>query len=86
MKKYNMKKFFTKKIIISVIGVGLLFRLFFPMRYELKDGGTIVYESLIYSIYKVHSLANPEDMENGKMYNEGLVIEILGQEIHNTVQ
>jgi hypothetical protein len=86
MKKDIIKKNFIKKRIFLIIGVILLFVLLFPIRYKLKDGGTIEYRSLIYSVYKVHSLTSLEEMEKGKVYNEGLIIEIFGQEIYNTVQ
>ncbi len=46
-----MKK---KVIIISVI-VFLLF-LLFPIRYQLRDGGTIVYKAILYKVSKVKRL------------------------------
>ena len=44
-----------KKIIIIVIAIVLVI-LLFPIRSVLKDGGTIEWKSLTYSISKVHSL------------------------------
>ena len=37
--------------------------LLFPVRYQLKDGGTIVYKSLTYSVEKVHSLTLMSEMK-----------------------
>ena len=53
---------------------------------QLKDGGTIEYKALLYKVSNVHSLASMEDMETGKEYNEGTIIEILGFEIYNSVK
>ena len=70
------KKVFTITLIIFI----LLFIIPVPMR--LKDGGTVVYRSLIYKISDVHKI-NP-DITSDKPYIEGIIIEILGAEIINT--
>ena len=78
-----MKK---KVIIISVVII--LVVLLFPIRNQLKDGGSIQYKSLTYEITKVHSLM-PEEAEKTvkvKPYNDGYVIKILGFEIYNNVE
>ncbi len=72
-----------KKAIMVVI---ILLILLFPIRYQLKDGGTVEYKALLYKVSKVHSLTSVEEMENGKYYNEGIVVEILGFEIYNNVK
>ncbi len=72
-----------KKAIMVVI---ILLILLFPIRYQLKDGGTVEYKALLYKVSKVHSLTLVEEMENGKYYNEGIVVEILGFEIYNNVK
>ena len=79
-----MKK---KVIIISVIII--LVVLLFPIRNQLKDGGSIQYKSLTYEITKIHSLMPEEETEKiGKVkpYNDGYVIKILGIEIYNNVK
>lgn len=78
-----MKK---KVIIISVIII--LVVLLFPIRNQLKDGGSIQYKSLTYEITKVHSLMPEEAEKTGKVkpYNDGYVIKILGFEIYNNVE
>lgn len=50
----NEKK--DKRIIKIIIIVTLLFVLNFPVRYELKDGGSVVYQSILWKYEKVHSL------------------------------
>ncbi len=76
-----MKK---KVIIISVIII--LVVLLFPIRNQLKDGGSIQYKSLTYEITKIHSLMPEEEAEKVKPYNDGYVIKILGIEIYNNVK
>ncbi len=71
-----------KKIIIISIIITLLV-LLFPIKNQLKDGGSIIYKSLTYEIEYVHSLKIVQDE---KMYNEGLIIKILGLEIYNNVK
>ena len=77
-----------KKVIIVVIVVILLI-LLFPIRFQLRDGGTVGYKALLYKVSKVHRLIPIEEMEKeGKIkeYDDGFVIEILGLEIFNNVE
>lgn len=78
-----MKK---KKVYIVIIVAILCLILLFPIPMHLKDGGTVEYKALLYKVTNVHSLASMEDMVNGKEYNEGTIIEILGFEIYNSVK
>lgn len=73
-----MKK--RKRIIICVL---LAILLLIPIPLRLKDGGTVKYQALLYSVSKVHRLAPPEAE---KEYEEGMIIEILGMEIYNDVE
>lgn len=75
-----------KKKIITAIIIVISLILFIPIPIYLKDGGTVEYNALLYKISDVHSLALAEDMENGEKYNEGIIIEIFGFEIYNSVQ
>lgn len=75
----------SKKAYIMIIFI-LIFFLLVPIQKHLKDGGTVEYQALLYKVSDVHSLASKEDMEKGKMYNEGMIIEILGFEIYNSVK
>jgi len=67
---------------ISVVLLVLLV----PIPMHLKDGGTVEYRALLYKVSKVHSLISVEEKEKGKMYNEGIIIKILGFEIYNNVK
>ncbi len=77
-----------KKVMIISITVILLI-LLFPIRNQLKDGGTVEYRALVYKVSKVKRLISIEEMEQEekiKEYDQGLVIEILGFEIYNNVK
>ena len=73
-----MKK---KNLICVAIVVALV--LFIPIPMRLKDGGSVVYQAVLYSVKDVHSL-NP-DMESGAPYKEGVVIKVLGVKIFDNV-
>lgn len=76
-----------KKVIIILVAIILLVSLF-PIRNQLKDGGTVEYKALVYKVSKVKKLISKEEMEReGKIkeYDHGIIIEILGFEIYNNV-
>lgn len=68
-----MKK---KIIIISVVIILLV--LLFPIKNQLKDGGTVEYKALIYKVSRVHK-------QSETYHEDGTIIEILGKEIFNNV-
>ena len=77
-----------KKVIIISVAI-ILVVLLFPIRNQLKDGGTVEYKALVYKESKVKRLISIEEMEQeGKIkeYDQGIVIEILGFEIYNSVK
>lgn len=75
-----------KKKMIIVITILVLLILLVPIPMHLRDGGTVEYKALLYKVSKVHSLTSVEEMENGKQYSEGIIIEILGFKIYNNVK
>ena len=63
--------------------------LLFPIKMQLKDGGTVQYRALLYKVSKVHKLIPIEEMEKeGKVkeYEDGIAVEILGFEVFNNVK
>ena len=56
--------------------------LLIPVPLRLKDGGSVEWNAVLYSVTDVHRLA-PE-LESG--YLEGTVIEILGIEVFNNAE
>lgn len=78
-----------KKKVKRVLFIVILLILLFPIRYELKDGGTVEYKALVYKVSKVHRLISIEEMEQEgkiKAFDQGIVIEILSFEIYNNVK
>ena len=76
-----------KKKTMIVIGVLIAILLLFPIPLKMKDGGSVVYKAILYKVSDVHSLVDSlEETENGKEYNEGIIIEILGFEVFNNVE
>ena len=68
-----------KAIIILLILVALV--LLFPIRGQFKDGGSVEYRAILYTVYDVHSLYDGPDTE--MHYVEGTIIEILGYQVYN---
>lgn len=78
-----------KKKIITILVAIILLVLLFPIRNKLKDGGTVEYQALVYKVSKVKRLIAIEEMEQAgkiKEYDQGIVIEIFGLEIYNSVK
>lgn len=78
-----------KKKIIAAVIVLVLAVLLFPIRSQLKDGGTVQYTAILYGVSKVHRLISIEEMEReGKVkeYDDGYTVELLGFEVFNNVK
>lgn len=78
MKKVSGKK---KKVMI-VIGILLAIILLVPVPYRIKDGGSIEYHAILYSVTSVHALT-PPDYE--RRYFEGTIVTILGIKVFDNV-
>lgn len=61
-----------KKFVLVLIVVFMLIMLF-PQRIALKDGGSVIYKSLVYSVYKLHRIINTEGV-----VLDGTEVEIFG--------
>lgn len=70
-----------KKVIILIIVIVALI-LLLPIPMHLKDGGSVEYKALLYTITKYHKLAPVEEGTDIK-YIDGVGIKILGKEIYN---
>ena len=68
-----------KALIIVLILVALV--LLFPIRGQFRDGGSVEYRAILYTVYDVHSLYGGPDTE--MHYVEGTIIEILGHQVYN---
>ena len=74
-----------KKKAIIIISVLLAVLLLFPIPFRVRDGGTVQYKAILYTVSVVHSIATIEEQERGKEFHEGIIVEILGFEIFNNV-
>ena len=70
-----MKK---KAYIIAIILILVI--LLFPIRMNLKDGGSVRYRSLVYEVTKIHQLA--PDVDGVKPYIDGFEVKILGMTVY----
>lgn len=73
-----------KKTIAIVVIILVILVLFVPIPFRLKDGGSVEYKALLYTITDVHRL-NP-DIQSEQAYLEGIIIEIFGMEVYNSVR
>lgn len=73
-----MKKKFIIIAIILLVAILLI-----PIPMHLKDGTTVKYQAVLYSISDVHRLVTSES-DGG--YEDGIIIEILGFEVFNNVK
>ncbi len=81
-----MKK---RGLLIALAMVLALAVLFFPVRLRLDGSGSVQYRSLTYRVTKVHSLIPEEEAEKeGKVkpYRDGIVVEILGAKLYDSVE
>ena len=71
-----MKKWLT--VVLIVLALLLLV----PVPIQMKDGGTVEYKAVLYSVHDVHRLP----IDEGKPFLEGTIIEIFGIEVFNNVK
>lgn len=71
-----------KKKILKGMCILLAIVLLLPIPMRLKDGGTVKYQAVLYSVSDVHWL--DPDSEEG--FRDGLIIEVFGIEIYNNVK
>ncbi len=71
-----------KKAVVIIIFAVVMAILLIPVPLHLKDGGTVVYQAVLYSVSDVHSL-NPDKPDG---YDDGTIIRILGIEVYNNVE
>ncbi len=69
-----------KKIILFIVVIVALV-LLVPIPFKLRDGGTIEFRALLYTVTKYHKL----DMESEIGFQDGLGIKILGIEVYNNL-
>ena len=68
----------------NIIIILLLFILLFPIPMRLKDGGSIRFKALLYSVTKVHRLNNDSEAENE--FLKGWEVEVLNVKVYSNVK
>lgn len=71
-----------KKRIIILIILAIVLLTPYPIQY--KDGGSVEFRALIYSVTKIHSLET--NSNSTREYVEGIEIEILGFKVYSNVE
>lgn len=69
-----------KKRFAAIAIIIVLVILLFPIRMNLKDGGSVRYKSLVYEVTKIHQLA--PDADGVKPYIDGFEVKILGMTVY----
>ena len=72
-----------KKIIIGIC-ILLLIVCLIPTRMHLEDGGTVVYNAILYQVEDVHRIGAEDTAEDE--YLEGTIVKIFGIEVYNDVE
>jgi len=72
-----------KKILIGICIILVLLMLI-PMPIHYKDGGSVEYKAVLYSVKDVHML-NP-DVSSEQEYIDGLEIKIFGIKVYSNVK
>lgn len=70
-----------KKVMLGIVIVVILL-LLIPIPMRLKDGGSIEFRAVLYTITKYHKI----DLNSEKGYIDGIGIKILGKEIYNNTK
>ena len=74
------------KNIIIIIGVLLIFTVLIPFPSQMRDGGTVHYNAVLYDIYDMHRI-NPLDPSTSETeVVEGIIVKVLGVEIFNNTK
>ncbi len=72
-----------RKCAVIIITAFIFTLLLFPIRLQYKDGGTVEYKAILYSVIKKHSATD----ENGNPgFHIGTIVELFGIELYNQVQ
>lgn len=72
-----------KKILIGICIV-LAIVCLIPTRKYLEDGGTVLYEAILYQVEDVHRIGAEDTAEDE--YLEGTIVKIIGIEVYNDVR
>lgn len=77
-----------KKILKMVCWILVALVLLVPIPLHYKDGGTVKYSALLYSVTNVHSIVTQyvADGEYKNGYEVGTIVRVIGFEVYNDVR
>ena len=71
-----------KKKAWIIIAIGMAAILLVPIPFRLKDGGSVAYKAILYTVKSVHQI----DHESEDGYIDGTIVTILGAEVFNNTK
>ncbi len=74
-----------KKILIWIAVAAVVLTLAvlcFPTKYVIPDGGTVVYEAILYRVYRSHSI-EAHTTDGDMAFLVGTIVEILGKKVYD---
>lgn len=74
------------KRILAGICIVLALVLLFPFPVRLKDGGSVEWNAVLYSVTDVHRIHPTPSSVWEDNFEKGTIIEILGREVFNNVE
>ena len=69
-----------KKLLVIAANLLVIVILFTPVRLAIKDGGSVRWQALVYSVTKIHQL-NPAS-DDTKPYIDGWEVKLLGMTVY----
>lgn len=74
-----------KKIIVIILSAIVAVALLFPIKSQIKDGGTVKYDAVLYGITKKHALCSEAvSAKEGLHYNIGTRVRILWFNVYDS--
>ena len=73
-----------KKVLVALIILIIILILLVPVRSQQKDGGTVVYRAILYTVYDMHRINSDPNAPN--KFIEGIIVEIFGIEVFNNTK
>ena len=74
------------KRLLAGICIVLVLMLLIPVPMRLKDGGSVEYKAMLYTVTDVHRIRPTPSSVWEENFEEGIIIEILGREVFRRVE
>ena len=74
------------KKLLAGICIVLVLMLLIPVPVRMKDGGSVEYKAMLYTVTDVHRIRPTPSSVWEDNFEEGIIIEILGREVFRRVE